>query len=138
MTRLFVSLVALAVAPAFAGDIVRCVAANGAITYQQSPCPGSANEKIVGIPSEYPAPNLTERDRLLAREAELYKRLEARREREVKEVALREARLEREAELERARLAALSAAQQPQYFLVYPPRAWPPHRPPVRRTLATR
>ena len=122
-----------------AADIVRCVGLNGAVTYQQAPCPESTSETLVGIPTEYPAPNLAERDRLLAREADLYKRLEARREREANEAALREARLEREAELERARLAALAAAQQqPQYLLIYPPRSLRPHRPPIRRTLATR
>lgn len=121
-----------------AGDIVRCQSPGGAVTYQQAPCPGSSTEKLVAIPTDFPEPNLRERERLLGREAELERRLEARRERELKEAAIREARQEREAELERARLAALAAAQQPQYLLVYPPRHWRAHRPPTWRTLAPR
>jgi hypothetical protein len=93
-----------------AADIVRCQGPGGAVTYQQAPCPSSSTEKLVAIPTEFPEPNQRERERLL----------------------------EREAELERARRAALAAAQQPQYLLVYPPRHWRAHRPPTWRTLAPR
>ena len=128
---------------AAAGNIVRCVAKGGSVTYQEAPCPEASSEKSIGIPTDYPAPNFTERDRLLAREAALDKRLEARREREVQELAVREARAAVEAELEIARLAA--AQQQPQYLLAYPywrpqhPRPHPHRSPPrVWRTLAPR
>ena len=72
----------------------------------------------MAIPVEYPAPNVEERNRLFQREAELYKRLEARREREVQEAVLRDAAAERERERERLELAALAAQQQ--YLVVYP------------------
>ena len=136
-----VALLAILLLPlgAAAGDIVRCVAKGGAVTYQEAPCPEASSERSIGIPTDYPAPNQTERERLLAREAELDKRLEARRDREVAELAVREARAAREAELEVARLAA---AQQPQYLLAYP--YWRPHVQPHRspprvwRTLSPR
>jgi len=124
---------------AAAGEIVRCMAKGGAVTYQEAPCPEASAERSIGIPTDYPKPNFSERDRLLAREAELDKRLEARRDREVQELAVREARAAREAELEMARLAA---AQQPQYLLAYPywrPQVRPHRSPPrVWRTLAPR
>jgi hypothetical protein len=137
--RLFfvTALVACGMASAFA-EIVRCTGSSGGVTYQEAPCPASSVEKPAGIATEYPPPNLAERERLLSRESALYQRLEAQRERESKEAALRDARREREAELERARLAAEAAAQQPQYLLVYPQRHWRSHRPPVWRTLAPR
>jgi hypothetical protein len=68
-----------------AAEIYRCAAATG-VTYQQEPCQGGA---IVAIPAEFPAVNLAERERILQREAALEKRLEARRERELQEAALR-------------------------------------------------
>ena len=129
-----ISLLALPLATA-AADIVRCQNQHGGVTYQHAPCPSTSVEKAVPIASDFPEPNLQERDRLLAREAELHKRLEARRDREVQEAALREARLAREAELERARVAAA----EPQYLLVFPNRPYrPPHRPRVWRSLAPR
>ena len=118
-----------------AAEIVRCQNPAGGVTYQHAPCPTSSVERPVPIASDFPEPNLQERDRLLAREAELHKRLEARRDREVQEAALREARLAREAELERSRVAAA----EPQYLLVFPNRPYrPPHRPRVWRSLTTR
>src|SRR6185436_12414781 len=85
----------LALPATAAAEIVRCAAPDGRVTYQQIPCE-SGTEARVGIPSEYPAPNSTERDRLLAREAALDRRLEAERERWQQDAALRAAREERE------------------------------------------
>lgn len=103
-----------------APEIIRCVGAGGGVTYQQVPCPESSTPERVAIPTEYPAPNVAERERILEREAALNRRLEARRDRELQEAQMREARAEREAE--RERLATLLAAQaaQPQYLILYP------------------
>jgi hypothetical protein len=82
----------------------------------------------IDIPTSYPAPNTAERDRLWQREAEHYKRLEARRNRELVEAQMREARAEREAE--RERLAALEAQALQQYTVAYPAwRAYPGRAP---------
>ena len=113
--------VATLAAPASAGaEIIRCVDASGAVTYQQVACPESSKPERTAIPTEFPAPNVVERERLFEREAALYRRLEARRDRELQESQMREARAEREAE--RERLAAMMAAQsQPQYVVLYAP-----------------
>ena len=121
---------------AVAGEIVRCVEA-GQVTYQDAPCSGSSVGRPAGIAAEYPPPNVQERNRLFEREAAMYRRLEARRDREVQEEALRTAR--ESVELERARLAALEA-QPPQYLVAYPGWVWarsvrhshPAHRPVIR------
>jgi len=108
-------------AAASASDIVRCIAAGGGITYQQAPCPEASSERFLAIATEYPAPNLAERDRLLQREAALYRRLEARREREAQEAVLREERQERA----RVTAAAAAAVQFPQLIVVS---RWPGRR----------
>jgi len=128
--------VALCATPASATtEIVRCIATGGGVTYQQSPCPEGSVAQFVGIPTQFPAPDIAQRDRLFEREAALYRRLEARRDREIQEAILRDAHQERE--LERARLAA-AAAQPPQYLVVLPPRTWRSHRVrhPLQRTSA--
>jgi hypothetical protein len=126
----------LAVPASAAGEIVRCVDAAGRVTYQQVACPESSQPERTAIPTEFPAPNTVERERLFEREAALHKRLEARRDRELQESQMREARAEREAE--RERLAAMIAAQsQPQYFVLYAPRAGRFH-PPRRHRLMLR
>lgn len=137
--RAFVRLIAAAALSAASAsaspDIIRCVGAGGGVTYQQVPCSEASRSEPVAIPTEFPAPNLAERDRLFEREAALDRRLEARRERESREAMIREAREEREAE--RARLAALAAqAAQPQYVIAYPIRVRPnpaQRRPPAIR-----
>jgi hypothetical protein len=126
----------LAVPASAAGEIVRCVDAAGRVTYQQVACPESSQPERTAIPTEFPAPNTVERERLFEREAALHKRLEARRDRELQESQMREARAEREAE--RERLAAMIAAQsQPQYFVLYAPQAGRFH-PPRRHRLMLR
>jgi hypothetical protein len=69
---------------AASAQIVRCTAPNGGVTYQQTPCEGR-DGRVINVPTKYPAPNLAERDRLLAREAALERRLEAQRDRESRE-----------------------------------------------------
>jgi hypothetical protein len=115
---LLLALVALS-PPIAAAEIFRCVAPGGAVTYQEIPCGGSHSESRPAIPSEYPPVNEAERTRLFTREAALDRRLEARRERETREMM---ARAEREAEAERARLAMAeaAAAASPQYAIAYP------------------
>lgn len=133
MRKLFL-LAALAL-PAVAGaEIVRCAGADGRVTYQQLPCGGDMTEQRVGIPTEYPAPNHAERDKLLAREAALDRRLEAERDRWQHDAALRAAREERE--LERARLAAIETQNSQQYAIAYP--YWRPHAAPRSRSTASR
>jgi xanthine dehydrogenase iron-sulfur cluster and FAD-binding subunit A len=133
--RLAILLACCAFAPlAGAAEIVRCAGAGG-VTYQDSPCPDASRATSLAIPAEFPPPNLAERDRLLQREAAMYRRLEARRERELKEAALREER-----ELERARVAAAAAAaaQPPQYTILFAPRPGPVRRPYPHRPIGIR
>lgn len=110
-----------------ASEIYRCSSAGG-VTYQQVPCDEGKAGGVTPIPADFPPVNTEARERLFAREAALDKRLEAQRERWMKEAALREAREERAA-LERERLAAASAAAAaavaPQFIVVRrPPRHW--------------
>jgi hypothetical protein len=98
-----IALVAISL-PAF-GDIVRCVTPTGAVTYQQIACPDAAREQATGIASEYPPVNLAERERLLAKEQEMYRRLEAQRDRDTQLVMAREARAASEARTREAQTA---------------------------------
>jgi hypothetical protein len=124
---------ALVLPAAASAQIVRCAGSDGRVTYQQIPC-ADGNEQKVGIPSDYPPPNTAERERLLAREAAVDRRLEAERDRWQQDAALRVAREEREAE--RARLAAIETQSQQQYAVAYP--YWRPHPTPYARNAATR
>ena len=107
-------------AHAWAGDIVRCVSASGTVTYQQVACPEAAREQVTGITNEYPPVNMAERERIFAREAEMYRRLEAERERLSREAAMREARAATEARAREAEAAA-AAATEP-YYVAWPAR----------------
>ena len=121
---------AIGAAGAQAGDIVRCVAANGAVTYQMIACPESSREQVAGIASEYPPPNLAERERLFANEREMYKRLEAQRDRDT---ALEMARQARAASESRAREAEAATEGEP-YYVAWPARpARPVHHQRVAR-----
>jgi hypothetical protein len=131
LRALSIALLAAGALPAYAGDIVRCVSAGGAVTYQQIQCPEAAREQATGITNDYPPVNMAERERLLAREADMYRRLEAERDRLMQESMLREARAERTA---RQREAETLAAAEAQPYLV----AWPigPVRPTPHRRIA--
>ena len=62
-------------------EVYKCRSAGGALSYQQAPC-GFNDERLrADIASDFPPPNLVERERLLGREAQLFQRLEAQRDR---------------------------------------------------------
>ncbi|HUL56519.1 MAG TPA: hypothetical protein VLT60_05940 [Usitatibacter sp.] len=132
------SAVALALSlPALgANDIFRCSAKGGAVSYQQMPCDESTVGDRANVPTEFPPVNTAERERLLAKEEALYRRLEARRDREIQEMALRDAAAERA--LERERLAAQqqqdTLVAYPAYLVGYPLRPRIQPRSPVKRT----
>jgi hypothetical protein len=67
--------------PAASAAVFKCRDTGGALTYQEIPCGGADQTLKSDIASDYPAPNVVERERLLLREQELYKRLEAQRDR---------------------------------------------------------
>jgi hypothetical protein len=102
-----------------AGDILRCVSRSGAVTYQQTPCGESEVSQPARIATDYPEVNQAARDRLFEREAALYQRLEAQRDRQVKELALRDAHEERRLERE-AMVAAAQAAAAQQWVVARP------------------
>jgi hypothetical protein len=74
---------------ASAGAVYRCTDARGAVTYQDAPCPRSQPGEALDIPGDFPPPNQAEHARILEREAMLERRLEARREREARDEAMR-------------------------------------------------
>ena len=115
--RFLALLIAFFAVPASAAEIVRCVGPAG-ITYQHGPCAEAQSESRPAIPTEFPPANMMERDRLLAREAALDRRLEARRDRETQEHLARTALQQREAEVEM--LARIAAAEPPLYGVAYP------------------
>jgi hypothetical protein len=107
--------------------VIRCTAPDGSVTYQDSACPGGAKMQATDIQTDYPPPNDAERARILQREAELERRLEARREKEDQLAAMRMAS------------APASPPVPQEYDEVYPvyypalginrPHPRPPHRP---------
>ena len=100
-----------ALVPALAAaEIFRCQGPGSAVSYQQMPCEDSALGGPAGIASEYPAPNLRERERIFEQEAAMYKRLEAERDRLTHLAAVRAAS---------APAAAPEAPAEPVYYPVY-------------------
>lgn len=67
--------------PDASAAVYKCRDAGGSLSYQEFPCAGAEQTLKSDIASDYPAPNVVERERLLLREQELYKRLEAQRDR---------------------------------------------------------
>jgi hypothetical protein len=98
-------------AAAASAEIFRCTAPDGAVTYQQIPCPSASSERPVDVPASYPGFDPAERERLFDREAALDRRLEARRERESREAIA--------AQASRAQQAKAQASE-PAYFLAGP------------------
>ena len=86
-------LAALALDANAATQIVRCTAPGGGVTYQQAPCPDRTDESDPRIPTQFPAPNAAERERLFEREAALHQRLHHRGERETGEEARHQRRM---------------------------------------------
>jgi hypothetical protein len=123
-------------ASAFAASapILRCTGPDGAVSYQQQPCPAAAATRIVPVPSAYPEADPSERERLFRREAALDARMLKRAQLDTAERIAREERLARERAIEAARDAAREA-EVPSYIVLRP--AWPgrfpghhAHRPP--------
>ena len=106
-------------------EIFRCTAAGGAITYQETPCPASAQARTMDIPSAFPEVNRAERDRLLARADALEARLLKRQEIEAAERMARDDRAAREREIQALReaLAQREAAAAPGFLVIQPFRA---------------
>ncbi len=80
-------------------EVYRCKSAGGAVTYQEIPCPASAEGARMHIPDAFPEVNRAERDRLLLREAALDARLLKRAEIDAAERIARDDRIAREREL---------------------------------------
>jgi hypothetical protein len=106
--------VLFALAASAHGEIFRCTASGGAVTYQEVPCPASAQSRTMDIsPVDFPDVNRAERDRLLQREAALEARLLKRAEIDAAERIARDDRIARERETQALRdvLAQRDAAQ---------------------------
>jgi hypothetical protein len=101
---------ALAV-PGASATVFKCRSGDGTLTYQQFPCTAGEEALPSGFASEFPAPNVIERERLLLREAELDKRLEAQRD-----------RLSAEAIARISRPEPIVIAPEPAYALAWPAR----------------
>jgi hypothetical protein len=97
-------------AAAASAEIFRCTAPDGAVTYQQIPCPSASSERSVDVATSYPGIDSAERERLFEREAALDRRLEARRERESRESIAAQA----------SRALQAKAEAEPPYFLAGP------------------
>ena len=125
MVRAIVVCGALLVALPASAQIFRCVAPDGAVSYQEQPCEAGAQGGAVAIPTQFP--DYTQaRDRLAARVAALDARLMRRLEIESAERIARDERIARESELaaERERAAAAQAAGAP-IFVGVPMRVRP-------------
>ena len=80
---------ALAAVGSARAEIFRCTATDGAVTYQEIPCPASERGSVLEVPASFPPVDTASRDRLFAREASLDQRLEAERDRESRETIAR-------------------------------------------------
>jgi hypothetical protein len=131
----FAAIAFLAIALPAHAEIFRCTA-DGAITYQEIPCPASATGGATLIPDAYPEINRIERDRLFQREAALDARLLKRAEIDAAERIARDDRIAREQEAQALReaIAQREAASGAPVFMLArpfrPPRAFPAHRRP--------
>jgi hypothetical protein len=83
------ALAALAAAGGAQAAVFRCVASDGAVTYQDSECPRAASGQATNIPTDFPPVTEARRAELMQREAELQRRLEAQRERDDRMAAMR-------------------------------------------------
>jgi hypothetical protein len=122
------ALLAAACAGSAQAEIYRCVA-GASVTYQEIPCPASADAATLPIGADFPAVNIMERDRLLQREAALDARILKRAELDSAERIARDDRLAREATLRAA--MERERAEAASYYVVARPlrhasrRAWP-------------
>ena len=96
-------------------QIYRCTSATGAVAYQELPCGAAEQGGTVNIPAAFPEANVSERNRLLQREAALDARLLERARIESAERIAQSELATREKEAKAMREAAELAAQQPVY-----------------------
>ena len=68
----------LAASPTLAQETYRCTSADGKVTYQQSPCPGAAEERKVDVTPANTTIDLGKRDEILRKGEEAGRKLEAR------------------------------------------------------------
>lgn len=129
LARIVLAAVLVTATPALAA-VHKCRDASGALSYQELPCGESQQPVKADIASEFPPPNLLERERTLQREAELYRRLEAQRD-----------RLSAEAIARITRPEPVPVAVEPAGSVAWPlwPAAYPaarfPHRPQPRNAM---
>ena len=114
------------------GEIFRCTAAGGGITYQEIPCGAADQSRVMGIPATFPEVNTSERNRLLQREAAADARLLERMRIESAERVAQSELAARERVARAEREAAELAAQQYGYPVfvtgpAYRPRPTPHH-----------
>ena len=128
---------ALASSPSWAQEVFRCTAADGKVTYQQTPCPKEAEARKVDTTPANSDFDPGQRERLLKAGDEAGKRLEARAAADEADRKRREEARERDAQRERE-AQAREEAREPQYIYSGPPGGWgrPPYpapgpRPPV-------
>jgi hypothetical protein len=113
-------LLGLAANASAAGEIYRCKAPGGSVSYQQQPCANAGEGDAVGIATLYPD-HTVERDRLMQREAAMDARLLKRLEIEASERIARDLRIAREAELQAERERAAAQQAQGGVFIVGSP-----------------
>jgi hypothetical protein len=108
-----------------AAAMYRCVTPGGGVSYQELPCAREDAGGPVNVPSEFPEINAEGRARLLQREADMYRRLEAERERLSREEMTR---ISARAQVAAAQASAPVAADPPIYYAPAWPMAFPrPH-----------
>jgi Domain of unknown function (DUF4124) len=112
-----------------AQELFKCTDAAGKVTYQQTACPKTAEEKKIDATPANPNVDPDARERLLRQGAEADQRLKERDAQDQADRAAREAREnEKRAQEERARKE--QAVDEDANYLV-PPYRWMPVRPPV-------
>jgi hypothetical protein len=115
-------------AGAAGAQIYRC-SAGGSVTYQEIPCPATADAATMPIGADFPTVNLLERDRLLRREAALDARILKRAELDSAERIARDDRIAREAtlqaQMERERNEAATYYVVARPLRHAPRRSWP-------------
>ncbi|QJR13069.1 hypothetical protein DSM104443_04163 [Usitatibacter rugosus] len=123
---------ALAASPSWAQEVFRCTAADGKVTYQQSPCPKTDEARKVDTTPANSDYDPAQRERLLKAGDEAGKRLEARAAAEEADRKRREEQRERDEQRERE-ARAREEAREPQYIYAGPPGWRPPYPPPGPR-----
>lgn len=118
-----------------AQEVFRCTGPDGKVTYQQTACPKTADEKKVDATPANTNYDPSGREQLLKAGDEAGKRLEARAAAEEAERKRRAEERERDEQRERE-AQAREDAREPQYIYSGPPYGWhvrPPYPPPGPR-----